>query len=351
MASGIKQTPLFEMHITRGAKMAPCGGWNLPLHYYEGIADEHNHACTEAAVLDHCHALKIRIAGAGAAESLDALLAVPVLDQPAGSCRRNFLLNAQGGVQDELLVCAMAEEDFFLLGHAGNTAELLKRALPEDLTWQDLSELLGKIDLVGPAACAVLEELDVPESELPAPDGCKSQVVAEIPCILIRTETAGMAGFQLCFAADYAEDMWEILLETDPVLPAGQGAWDALRIEAGLARFGSELTAGTSLIHAGLAPLLRLEELPERSFAGKEALLKMPENRKLIKIQLDGRRGARAGSEVLVNGSAAGRVTGGAYSPLCGSAVAFAWLDTAFAVPGNAVEISAGNVVLAGKIL
>ena len=69
---------------------------------------------------------------------------------------------------------------------------------------------------------AVLEELDVPEGDLPAPDGCKSQVVAEIPCIRVRTETAGMAGFQLFFAADYAEDMWEILLETDPVLPAGQ---------------------------------------------------------------------------------------------------------------------------------
>ena len=350
MASGIKKTPLFEMHITRGAKMAPVSGWNLPLYYYEGVAEEQKHAREGAAVIDSCHAYKFRIAGKGAASALDVRLACPVADQAVGSVRTNYLLNDRGGVADEVLVCAMAEEDFFLIAHAGITANMLQEALPEEVAFQDLSELLGKIDLLGPAADAVLEELDVPEEDLPEEDGCKSQVVAEIPCILIRRELAGEPGYELCFAADYAEDMWEILLDTDPVLPAGQGAWDALRIEAGQPRVGSELTAVTSLIHAGLAPLLCLEEMPERRFAGKDALLNLAGPRKLMGVVLEGRRTARAGSKIMADGQEIGVVTGGAFSPVLGRAVVMGWLDEAFAAEDTKVEVLAGDVSLAGQV-
>ena len=332
MASGIKKTPLFEMHITRGAKMAPVSGWNLPLYYYEGVAGEQKHAREGAAVIDSCHAYKFRIAGKGAAAALDALLACPAADQAVGTVRTNFLLNDKGGVADELLVCAMAAEDFFLIAHAGGTAKVLQDALPAEAAFQDLSELLGKIDLLGPAADAVLVELDVPEEELPENDGCKSAAVAEIPCILIRHDLAAESGYELCFAADYAEDMWAILLDTEPVLPAGQGAWDALRIEAGQPRLGGELTAVTSLIHAGLAPLLRMDEFPERNFTGKEALLDL------------------AGSKIIKDGQEIGVVTGGAYSPVLGSAVVMGWVDAAFAEMDTAVEVLAGDVSLSGSV-
>lgn len=352
MAGGIKKTPLFDMHIERGAKMAPFAGWNLPLHYYEGVADEHLHTREAVSVMDSCHAGKFRIAGKGAAAALDARLACPVLDQAVGTCRVNFLLNEQGVPMEELLVCAMAEEDFFVIGRSGNRliGGMLQSCVPEDAAFQDLTELLGKIDLLGPVAEAVLIELDVPEEDLPGEYGCKSQAVAEIPCILIRHPLLGEDGFELCFAADYAEDMWEILLDTDPVLPVGQGAGDSLRIEAGQPRCGSDLPAGTSILCTEYASLLRLDEFPERNFVGKEALAGLPADRRLVRILLEGRRAARSGSEVRLDGKVIGKVTGGAFAPSCNCAVALGWVDAACAVPETAVEILAGDVVLTGRL-
>lgn len=352
MAGGIKKTPLFELHIERGAKMAPFSGWNLPLHYYEGVADEHLHTREAVSVMDSCHAGKFRIAGKGAAAALDARLACPVLDQAVGTCRVNFLLNEQGMAVEELLVCAMAEEDFFVIGSSGNgqIAGMLQACVPEEAAFQDLTELLGKIDLLGPVAEDVLIELDVPEEDVPGEYGCKSQVVAEIPCILVRHPMLGEDGFELCFAADYAEDMWEILLDTEPVLPAGQGAKDSLRIEAGLPRCGSDLMAGTSILCTEYASLLRMAELPDRKFTGKEALAGLPADRRLVRIRLEGRRAARNGSEVRLDGKVIGKVTGGAFAPSCNCAMALAWVDTACAVPETPVEILAGDVVLTGRV-
>lgn len=353
MASGTKQTLLFEMHIGRGAKMAPVGGWNLPLHYYEGIADEQKHARECASVFDHCYVGKFRVAGAGAAAVLDGLLACPVLDQPAGTCRTNFLLNSQGGVQEELLVCAMAGEDFFLISygtHPATAASVLANALPEGVAMQDLSELLAKIDLLGPESAAVLQDLDVPEEVTLQEDFCRSAKIADIPCILIGRDRLGGMGFELCCAADYAEDLWEILLETDGVLPGGQGAWEALRIEAGIPRVGSDLLPGHSLLQTSLAPLLQLEGLPERSFAGKEALTALAGDRKLVQLRLEGRRAPRPGSPVLAGETEVGTVTSGAFAASAGRTYALAWVDQALAVPETLLAVSAGDVTLSCQV-
>lgn len=353
MASGIKQTPLFECHIGRGAKMAPFAGWNMPINYREGILAEHKHTREQASIFDICHMGEMRVAGKGAAAALDARLARPVLGQKLGVCRYNFLLNEQGGVIDDLIVYAMAEEDFFIVVNAANIdadASALQAALPAGVTFENLSDRIAKIDLQGPKSAQVLEKLGVPVAEMPAYYHCKTQRVADTPCILSRTGYTGELGFELYFDADRASDMWQTLLATDPVLPAGLGARDTLRLEVGYPLYGHELNASTSVLNAGFGAMLKLAEMPERKFFGREALEAMKPDKKLVGIQLESRRAGRAGCEVSAAGKVVGTVSSGAFGPSVGTAVAMAWLDAAAAAPGTAVEIAAGSAVLPGKV-
>ncbi len=355
MSAGVKNTPLFAEHIAIGAKMAPFANWNMPINYVDGIIAEHNHTRSAASIFDICHMGELRVYGPGAAAALDKILARPVLGQPLGVCRYNFLLNDRGGVTDDLIVYAMAPDDFFIVVNAANIREdeaAFAALLPQGVLLENLSGAIAKIDLQGPASAKVLNQLGVPNEELPGYFHCKTQLVSGIPCILSRTGYTGELGFELYFDEERAVELWDILLVTEPVRPAGLGARDTLRLEVGYPLHGHELSPETSLIEAGFGPLLKLKENPDRDFHGRAALLAKPVTKKLVGIKLAGRRASRAESAIYnEKEEQVGVVTSGAFGPSVGTAVAMGYVDIAYGEEGTKLLLDAGSAKLPGEVV
>ena len=351
----IRNTPLAECHKLAGAKMVAFSGWNMPVQYSDGILAEHKHTREKVGLFDICHMGEFRISGKAALEALDTIFARPVFNQRVGLCRYNFLLNKAGKVMDDLIVYRLAEEDFFIVVNAGTRAadsEMIQSQLPEDVVFEDVSDLTAKLDLQGPLAADILAKAGLKIAELPNYFNWTEAVINDIPVLLSRTGYTGELGFELYFDADKAADMWNYLLSFEDVKPIGLGARDTLRLECGYALYGHELTEDYTPLDAGYAPMLKLEDFPEREFTGKAALEALPVENKLIAITLEGRRAARAGAEVLdASGVKIGIVTSGAFAPSLGASVAMAYIGSGDSLaPGDKVQLSAGRSTITGKI-
>ncbi len=337
----LRETPIRECHLEMAAKMGPFAGWQLPINYPGGILSEHRHTREAASIFDICHMGELRIAGPGAVPALDRLLARRIDDLAPGACRYNFLLNERGGVLDDLLVYRMAEEDCLLVVNADTTASdraWLRAGLPPEIAIEDLSPALAKIDLQGPASAEVLAALGIPLTEQPKYFHWGKWTLGEdLPCIISRTGYTGELGFELYCRNELAIELWGLLLETPPVAPAGLGARDTLRLEAGLPLYGHELSPEITPLEAGFGRLLRLDD--DREFVGKAALL-TPPTRELLGIRLSGRRAARSGTPVRDEaGRELGVVTSGAFGPTLGVALAMALVQAGTLRPGSPVRL------------
>jgi aminomethyltransferase len=353
--SKIKNTPLSEWHKQAGARMVPFSGWNMPVQYSDGILAEHKHTREKAGLFDICHMGEFRITGDDALKALDAIFARPVCDQRIGVCRYNFLLNEAGKVMDDLIVYRLAEEDFYIVVNAGtraSDAEMIQSQLPEDIVFEDVSDLTAKLDLQGPLAADILVKAGLKNSELPAYFNWTEAIINDIPVLLSRTGYTGELGFELYFDAEDAVEMWEYLLSFEDVKPVGLGARDTLRLEVGYALYGHELTEKYTPLDAGYGPMLKLKELPDRKFTGRAALEAAPPAYKLIAVNLEGRRAARAGADLMTpEGETIGVVTSGVFAPSLENAIALAYIgaDKNYSA-GDKMHLSAGRAVIEGEI-
>jgi len=351
----IKNTPLAEAHKLAGARMVPFSGWNMPVQYSDGILAEHKHTREKVGLFDICHMGEFRVTGEGALEALDAIFARPVFNQRVGLCRYNFLLNKAGKVMDDLIVYRLAENDFYIVVNAGTRptdSEMIQSQLPENVVFEDVSDSTAKLDLQGPLAADILVKAGLKTADLPNYFNWTEAVINDIPVLLSRTGYTGELGFELYFNVDSAVDMWNYLLSFQDVKPVGLGARDTLRLECGYALYGHELTEDHTPLDAGYAPMLKLEDFPERKFTGREALEASPAENKLIAITLEGRRAARAGADILdASGEKIGIVTSGAFAPSLGMAVAMGYIGAGQnLVIGDEVQLSAGRATIKGKV-
>ena len=351
----IKNTLLAECHKLAGARMVPFSGWNMPVQYSDGILAEHKYTREKVGLFDICHMGEFRVTGKGALEALDAIFARPVFNQRVGLCRYNFLLNEAGKVMDDLIVYRLAEEDFFIVVNAGTRAtdaEMIQSQLPENIVFEDVSDLTAKLDLQGPLAAEILTKAGLKITDLPNYFNWAEVVINDVPVLLSRTGYTGELGFELYFDTDRVVGMWNYLLSFEDVKPIGLGARDTLRLELGYALYGHELTEDYTPLDAGYAPMLKLEDFPERKFTGRLALETAPVAKKLIAVILEGRRAARAGADIFdVDGNKIGIVTSGAFAPSLGAAVAMGYIGTEenFELEDE-VQLSAGRATIKGKI-
>ncbi len=348
----IKATPLSARHQELGARMVPFAGWNMPVQYKDGIIAEHNHTREKASLFDICHMGEFRVSGEGCAEALDAALARAVADQKPGTCRYNFLLTPEGTVIDDLVVYRMDENEFFIVVNAGTKdgdAEEIKKRLSSSCVFKDESDDIAKLDLQGPESADVLEKFELKKEELPTYFKWINSEINSVPCLLSRTGYTGELGFEIYVAADKAVEIWDALIGQENVKPGGLGARDTLRLEMGYALYGHELNLETTPVEAGYGGMLKLDS--GRKFVGSEALLNNPPAKKLVAIELEGRRAAREGSVLKINGKEAGKVTSGAFSPSLGKAIAIACVNNGFPTEtGTKVELSAGRASIEGAI-
>lgn len=326
--SALLKTPLNAWHHAQGAKMGPFAGWEMPIQY-AGILAEHLHTRTAASVFDICHMGEFRITGQGAAAALARAVTHNVETLAVGRCCYGFLLNERGGILDDLIVYRQGEEDFMLVVNGACVATdfaTVRARIPAPITVEDISSRTAKIDLQGPASLEVLEDLLKENFHDLRYFSFRESRFAGGALLVSRTGYTGELGYELYLEGDRALELWEALLRHRLVKPAGLGARDTLRLEAGLPLYGHELDCAHTPVEAGMERMLT----SGAPYVGKTGAWRVEQV--LLPLRIDGRRTGRGGDELLLpDGTVAGKVTSGSYAPSLGYCVAFAWVDRAYA--------------------
>jgi aminomethyltransferase len=329
-----KQTPLYATHVRLGGKMVDFAGWDMPLHYGSQV-EEHHLVRRDAGMFDVSHMLAIDLEGAGAHDLLHKLIAnnVDKLTVP-GRALYSCMLNPQGGVIDDLIVYFFRTDFYRVVVNAG-TAD-------KDLAWitQHAGNVavkprrdLAMIAVQGPNARAKAWAA-LPGSEA-ASSGLKPFHAAWFGDALIaRTGYTGEDGFELMIPAERAAATWNALLDAG-VKPAGLGARDTLRLEAGMALYGQDMDEQTSPLAAGLAWTVDLDA--PRDFTGKSVLAGRRPDKQTLGLLLEDRGVLRAHQKVFT-AQGEGEITSGTFSPSMNRSIALARLPAAVAV-GDTVEV------------
>lgn len=346
---------LYDEHHSLGAAFTDFAGWQMPLKY-GGELDEHHAVRTAAGLFDLSHMGEIRVTGPQAAATLDYALVGELSKVAVGRAKYTLLCNTAGGVLDDLVVYRLADNDFQVVANAANVAivhdELSRRAAVFDVEVIDRSIETALIALQGPKSADILAQV-LDDSGRAAVAALKyyastPAVVADIEVLLARTGYTGEDGFELYVDAAAAAPLWRALLDVTTAAggaPAGLACRDTLRLEAGMALYGHELTTTTNPYEAGLGRTIALST----SFVGSQALQELSHQsppRRLVGLQGAGRRAARAGYPVLHRGAPVGEVTSGALSPTLGYPIALAYVPSALAEPGIEVIVDVRGAAL-----
>lgn len=347
--SDLQQTPLTLWHKAQGAKMAPFAGWEMPIQY-KGIIAEHNHTRELASLFDICHMGEFLLKGAGAQKALSKIVTHNLATLGPGKCRYGFLLNEQGTILDDLIVYCFADDSYMLVVNAAcieNDFAWIQSHLPDSLEFTNVSDETAKIDLQGPKALDVLETaLKRPFRSLKYFNTMKvSFDGAEL--LVSRTGYTGELGYELYLPVEKAPALWELCLAHKDAEPAGLGARDTLRLEAGLPLYGQDLDTEHTPTEAGFGWLLT----SEAEYVGKGADRKV--DTLLTALCIEGRRSARHGDAVtLLSGEEVGIVTSGSFCPSVGHALALAYITrehaegTSFLVKGARTSLEATRAEL-----
>ncbi|MFP4070582.1 MAG: glycine cleavage system aminomethyltransferase GcvT [Desulfovibrionales bacterium] len=324
----LHKTPLFDWHSKNRARMVPFAGWVMPLQY-DSILTEHHHTREKVSVFDICHMGEFLVQGPGARESLSFLLTHDLDTLRPGRCRYGFMLDPKGGVLDDLIVYALDEESYMLVVNGARIdadfSWIHSHLLPET-TIKNISEQTAKIDLQGPECLSPLERVLTGDWRIPYFSFRRTQFAGE-EILVSRTGYTGELGFELYMPASLAVTVWTALMENPAVRPAGLGARDTLRLEAGLPLYGQDLDEHHTPVEAGYGFMLR----KSCNFLGKEKMTRIKE--RLVGFHIEGKRSARHGDGILLAGNRrqVGRITSGSIAPSLGHCIALGYVDAEFA--------------------
>jgi aminomethyltransferase len=342
----LQRTPLHALHVSLGAKMVPFAGYEMPVSYPAGIVAEHRH-CREAAVLfDVSHMGQVRLLGADAAAALETLVPVDVVGLDVGKQRYALFTNDAGGVLDDLMVTRRAD-DLLLVVNAGCKAAdiahlratIASRCGIEPMPQQAL------VALQGPAAGAVMARLAPSLAKLTFMSGAAA-TIAGVACFATRSGYTGEDGFEISCVGSDAEALARALLAEPEVMPAGLGARDTLRLEAGLCLYGHDIDTTTTPVEAALAWAIQKVRRPGGARAGgypgaatiEQQLAKGSARKRVGLLGLE-RAPVREASPIVDDaGVTIGRVTSGTIGPTVRKPVALAYVPTPLASPGTRLD-------------
>jgi aminomethyltransferase len=362
VAPELMRTPLHALHVALGARMVPFAGYAMPVNYPGGILAEHLHVRAAAGLFDVSHMGQAVVDApnhAACARALERLCPADLLGLAPGRQRYTQFLGWNGGIVDDLMVTRPEGADgrLRLVVNAARKAvdfELLRAELPAEARLTALEDR-ALIALQGPAAARVLDRL-APDAGLASAPFMSARDVRLLgaEAHLTRSGYTGEDGFEISVAADRAESFARRLLEEDEVEPAGLGARDSLRLEAGLCLYGHELDEDTDPVEAGLAWSIQKRRRLEGGFPGAQRILAAlaggPERRR-VGLALEGRAPAREGAEILdAAGRVIGRVTSGGFGPSVGAPIAMGYVPAAQAAVGKPVGLLVRGRTLAAHV-
>ena len=266
--SDLLTTPLHAWHLEHGARMTPFAGYDLPVNYPGGIIAEHKQCRTAAALFDVSHMGQLRLVGSDAAAALETLTPVDVIGLQPGQQRYAFFTDASGGILDDLMI-TRRENDLLLVVNAACRTADIKHLVTNIGHRCQVVPMPDRalLALQGPLAATALARLNADVSRLVFMSGAQFRLGA-IDAYVTRSGYTGEDGFEISVAADDATALARALLGQPEVKPAGLGARDTLRLEAGLCLYGHDIDTRTSPINAGLAWAIQKVRRPGGQRAG-----------------------------------------------------------------------------------
>lgn len=345
------KTPLYDHHVRLGARMAPFGGWDMPIQY-DGILAEHETTRTACSVFDICHMGEFELSGPTAEADLERLLTMSVASIAEGQCKYGFLLNEQGGVIDDLTCYRFGPQHFMLVVNAATCASdaaWIQPHLSPATAFHDISAWTGKLDVQGPASRQRLEDA----FELVLPDlkyfHFTRVKILGASCLLSRTGYTGEWGYELYMPIETVTAFWDALLARGDIKPAGLGARDTLRLEVGYPLYGHELSTARTPVAAFGKSFVHMD----KAFTGRDAVqadLEQGPAQKMTGLRLDTKRAARAGDKIWSGDTVVGEITSGSLAPSLGYAIALAYVNRDTLEAGAPLEVEVKNSRLPARV-
>ncbi len=347
----LKQTPLHSLHVSRGARMVPFAGYDMPVQYASGIIAEHNHVSSAAGLFDVSHMGQAFLVGADhatVARALEALVPGDIVGLAPGRQRYTQLTAEDGGILDDLMVTRSVdpEEDGVLM--------LVVNAATKDADYAHIEARLptgirllradhrALVAVQGPLAVQAVGRHCTDAVPLPFMSAITTRFDG-IDCHISRSGYTGEDGYEISCKATRMRAIVERLLSEPTVKLIGLGARDSLRLEAGLCLYGHDIDATTSPVEAALTWSIGKRRRQDGGFPGAERIqreIAEGASRVRVGIKPEGRAPAREGTEVrAADGAVIGKVTSGGFGPTVNGPISMGYVAREHAAPGTAVQL------------
>lgn len=343
---GARKTPLYDKHVELGGKVVDYSGWFLPVEY-TGLVDEHETVRNNVGLFDVSHMGEFDVKGKDALAFINYAFTNDYTDAEDYKILYTLLCAEDGGIIDDLLIYKYNDEHFLIVPNAANVekdyAHLSKIAKDFDIEFKDISEDVGEIAIQGPKAQEVLSKvIDYNFDDIKYYYFMDNIKYKGWDVLISRTGYTGEDGFEIYGNAESTVALWDDLMEAGKdygIKPAGLGSRDTLRFEASMPLYGNEMAEDINPLEAGLKFAVKFDK---DDFIGKEALIAIRDDgrkRKIVGLELEGKRIPRHGYEVQKDGERIGVITTGYRPPTVGKSIANALVDVDSVQLGDEVEV------------
>lgn len=363
----MKNTPLTQLHIDLGAKMAEFAGYNMPI-VYTNISDEHEAVRNSVGIFDVSHMGEFILKGQDAELFLQRTTSNDASKLEVGEAQYSCIPNDNGGIVDDLLIyrlpedkCAEGEQAYMLVVNASNMQKdwdwFMSKKGDLEISLENTSDRTGLLAVQGPKAVEVINKLvDLDASTVKYYTFIKGEVANTQNVILSATGYTGSGGFEIYAHNEDLPKLWSAVMEAGEefgIKPCGLGARDTLRLEMGFCLYGNDIDDTTSPIEAGLSWITKLKK--KEDFSSKSVFQKQKEEgitRKLVAFTLDGRRVPRHGYDICTaDGEKIGVVTSGTQSPSLDHPIGLGYVTKADSKIGNTIYIRTGKKLQEAQIV
>jgi aminomethyltransferase len=352
----LRRTALYSLHKALGAKMVEFGGWEMPVEY-SGIIQEHLAVRRTAGLFDVSHMGEIEVRGPRALSLLQNVTCNDASRLKDFQAQYSALMHPKGSAVDDCVVHRLAEDHYFLCVNAANTDrdfDWIARHNHGGAKARNVSGEYAQLALQGPRALEIISK--VTDTTIA---GLKHYCFSRTRCcsvegFLARTGYTGEDGFEFYFPPGESEKVWNTLMEAgrpEGLVPAGLGARNTLRLEAGYPLYGHELDEETTLLEANLGWIAKLEK---GEFIGRDVLLGQRAGgtrKKLVGFEMTSQGIARDGYNVNIEGKIAGRVTSGSYAPFLKKNIGMAYIFPSQAGVGREIQIEIRGKLVGARIV
>lgn len=340
----LKSTPLSELHVALGARMVEFAGYSMPVQYPEGVLKEHLWTRESAGLFDVSHMGQARLRGADPLAAFETLTPGDFQGLKPGKQRYSVLLNAEGGIVDDLMAARPDDDGLFVVVNGAckdNDYRLIAEALAGTAEVERLEDR-ALIALQGPQAAAVLKAY-VPEAATMVFMEARALTGFGVDLIVSRSGYTGEDGYEISIPAHAATSVWNTLSADARVKPIGLGARDSLRLEAGLPLYGHDLDETVSPVEADLSFALAKRRREAGDFPGAARIVReLTQGPARVRVALKVLEGApaREGAEIADEaGAVIGKVTSGGFSPTLKQGIALGFVPPIHSEPGTRLKV------------